>query len=165
MSELITDNQYILRFLKKALIGSYYDRYSYYVTGFQLEWINEAFPFTAEMHVSDFELADKEEWNHWINSHPFNMPNLSGPGEPAKGFLVTLLTQVCIEEVEVEYQGTLIFHFANGVKVRIKGEEEITDISWMIYFKNAADGKIGELNCSFNELFLRMSPQLLALLR
>jgi hypothetical protein len=72
-----------------------------------------------------------------------------------------LLTQVSIQDIEEEKEGTLIIIFQNNMRIRLQGEDEITDNSWNLKFRNAHGEEIGNCNCSFNEMFLTASEELL----
>ncbi len=95
-----------------------------------------------------------------MQSAPFNIENSNGPEEPARVFLMGLLTQAVIQNIEEENEGTLIITFQNGMKVRLIGEVEIADRSWTIEFRNSDGQKIGDCTCSFNELFLNIGEEL-----
>ena len=72
-----------------------------------------------------------------------------------------LLTQVSIQDIEEENEGTLIIVFQNNMRIRLQGEDEMADNSWNLRFKNANGEEIGNCNCSFNEMFLTISDELL----
>jgi len=131
------------------------------ITGFECELFNDSLHISAYLILSEIELADKTEWNKWVHSSPFNIENNNGPEEPARVFLMGLLTQASIHNVEEEYEGTLIISFQNGLKVRLIGEVEIVDISWTIQFRNSDGEPIGDCTCSFNKLFLNTSEELI----
>jgi hypothetical protein len=157
---MITDKSEILKVLKTALSGTYYTKFTYYITAFECELLNDSLDISAYLVLSEIELADKNEWKRWVHSAPFNIENYNGPEEPARVFLMGLLTQAIVQDIEEENEGTLILTFQNGLKVRLVGEVEIEDISWTIQFRNSNGQKIGECTCSFNELFLNMSEEL-----
>jgi hypothetical protein len=150
----------VINALKVLLRGSYFTKYTYGITYFEAELINEALSITTNLIISDFELEDRNEWNKWITSYPFNQYNPCGPEEPARGFLMTLLTQIAIHDIEEENRGTVILHFQNNLRVRIKGEVDIADISWSLQFNNEQGQEIGNCQCSFNELYLSLSESL-----
>ncbi|TPG71744.1 hypothetical protein [Hymenobacter nivis] len=157
---MTTDKSEILKVLKAALCGTYYTEFKYYITAFEYELLNDSLDISAYLVVSEIELADKIEWNKWVQSAPFNIANNNGPEEPARVFLMGLLTQAIVQDVEEENEGTIILTFQNGLKVRLVGEVEIEDISWTIQFRNSDGQKIGECTCSFNKLFLNISEEL-----
>ncbi|AII50915.1 hypothetical protein [Hymenobacter sp. APR13] len=157
---MTTDKGEILSALKTALVGAYYTGFKYYVTAFECELFNDKLGLSAYLTLSDIELADKVEWNRWVHSFPFNIENNNGPEEPARVFLMGLLTQAQIQSVEEEHEGTLILGFQNGLKVRLMGEVEIEDISWAIEFRNSGGTPIGNCTCSFNKLYLNASREL-----
>ena len=158
---MITDKSEILKVLKAALSGTYYTKFTYYITAFECELFNDSLDISAYFIFSDIELANKTEWNKWVQSAPFNIENSNGPEEPARVFLMGLLTQAIIQDVEEENEGTLIITFENRMKVRLIGEVEIADRSWTIQFRNSDGQEIGDCTCSFNELFLNISEELI----
>jgi hypothetical protein len=162
---MITDKAEILKVLKAALNGTYYTRFSYYITGFECELFNDALGISAYLTLSEIELADKAEWRKWVQSPPFNIENHNGPAEPARVFLMGLLTQATIQDIEEEDEGTLILTFQNGMRVRLQGEIEIADESWNIEFRDAYGKEIGNCMCAFNEMFLTAGDELIARLR
>ncbi len=151
----------IIQILKRLLIGAYYDRFTYGITFFEASVFNDPLNINAALTISDFELENKEEWNKWIATYPINISNFCGPEEPARGLLMTLLTQVKIKDIEEENNGTLILHFENELRVRLIGEDKLTDLSWSILFKDEDEEKIGRVYCSFNEMFLEASDRLM----
>lgn len=157
---MTTNKEEIISVLKAALKGSYFTKFTYYVTAFECELLNDTLNISADFMVSELELEDKAEWNKWVQAYPFNITNFNGPEEPARVFLMGLLTQVSIQDVEEENEGTLIVTFQNGMRIRIQGEDEIVDHSWNLRFKNAKGENIGNCNCSFNEMFLTSSDEL-----
>jgi hypothetical protein len=157
---MITNKGEILSVLKAALKGTYFTKFTYYVTAFECELLNDTLNISADFMVSEFELEDKSEWTKWVQSHPFNIANFNGPEEPARVFLMGLLTQNSIQDVEEENEGTLIVTFQNSMRIRIQGEDEMTDNSWNLRFRNANGVEIGNCNCSFNEMFLTTSDEL-----
>ncbi|GAB2777567.1 hypothetical protein HNQ93_001783 [Hymenobacter luteus] len=156
-----TDTCKIIEVLRKALIGSYYTKFCYGITYFEFELFNDDLGITANAIISDFELEDKNEWNKLLATYPFSIENLCGPEEPLRGFFMTLLTQVSINNIELESGGTLIFEFRNNIRIRLKGEVEIEDVSWSIEFRNEQGQTIGNCRCSFNEMYLSNSEALL----
>lgn len=160
-----TDKKEILKVLKAALKGTYFTRFTYYITAFECELLNDTLDISAYFILSEFELEDKLEWSKWVQTYPFNISNFNGPEEPARVFLMGLLTQASIEDVEEENNGTLIFTFQNKMRIRIQGEDEMADNSWNLKFKNADSEEIGNCNCSFNEMLLTASEELLDKLR
>ena len=161
---MTTDKGEILKVLKAALLGTCYTKFTYYITAFECEIFNDSLGISAYLILSDIELENKTEWNKWVQSAPFNIENSNGPEEPARVFLMGLLTQAVIQNIEEENEGTLIITFQNGVKVRLMGEVEIADQSWTIEFRNSDGQKIGDCTCSFNELFMNTSEQLMNML-
>jgi hypothetical protein len=157
---MTTDKSEILKVLKTALSGTYFTKFTYYITAFECELFSDNLDISAYIIISEIELADKTEWNKWVQSAPFNIENHNGPEEPARVFLMGLLTQAIIQDVEEENEGTLILTFQNGLKVRLIGEVEIEDISWTIQFRNSDGQEIGDCTCSFNKLFLNSSEEL-----
>lgn len=158
---MITDKSEILKALKATLSGVCYTEFKYYITAFECELFNDNLGISAYLTLSEIELADKAEWNKWVHSSPFNFENNNGPEEPARVFLMGLLTQARIETVEEEREGTLILVFQNGLKVRLIGEVEIADISWTLQFRDSDGKPIGDCICSFNKLFLNASEELI----
>jgi hypothetical protein len=158
---MITDADRILTILKAVLSGAYYTAFKYYITAFECELFNDSLGISAYLVFSEIELADKAEWNKWVNSFPFNIENYNGPEEPARVFLMGLLTQAQIQSVEQEHEGSLLLVFQNKLKVRLIGEIEIEDTSWAIEFRNADGKPIGDCTCSFNNLFLNTSEELM----
>jgi hypothetical protein len=156
-----TNKEQILKVLKGALKGCYFNRFTYYITAFECELFNDTLSITADFTVGEIELEDKAEWSKWVQSYPFNIDNFNGPQEPARVFLMGLLTQTSIQNVEEENQGTLIITFQNSMRIRIQGEDEIADNSWNLRFRNIDGAEIGNCNCSFNEMFLTASDELL----
>jgi hypothetical protein len=156
-----TNKDEILKVLKAALKGTYFTRFTYYITAFECELFNDTLGISADFMVSEIELEDKSEWSKWVQSYPFNIANFNGSEEPARVFLMGLLTQATIQDVEEENEGTLIFTFQNGMRIRIQGEDEMADNSWNLRFKNADSATIGNCNCAFNEMFLTVSDELL----
>ncbi|RSK39469.1 hypothetical protein [Hymenobacter perfusus] len=148
--------------MKTALSDSYYTGFKYYITAFECELFNDSLGISAYLILSDIELADKSEWHRWVHSFPFNIENNNGPEEPSRVFLMGLLTQARIQNVEEEHEGTLIIEFQNQLKVRLIGEVEIEDISWTIQFRNSDGKPIGDCTCSFNKLFLNTSEELMS---
>ena len=151
----------IILFLNKILAGAYYDKFTYGITYFEALLHNDLLKINANLILGEFELENKEEWKKWFEVYPINIYNLCGPEEPAKGLLMTLLTQVPIKDIKEENSGTLIIHFENDIKVRLIGEDEKADLSWSILFSNEDDEKLGSIYCSFNEMFLDVSENLL----
>ena len=158
---MVTNKDKILEVLKAALKGTYFTRFTYYITAFECELINDTLGISANFMFSEFELEDKSEWNKWVKSYPFNIENFNGPEEPTRVFLMGLLTQVSIQDVEEENEGTLILVFQNNMRIRLRGDDEIYDNSWNLRFKNGNGDEIGNCNCSFNELLLTTSDELL----
>lgn len=156
-----TNKGEILKVLKATLKGTYFNRFTYYITAFECELINDALGISVDFMLSALELEDKSEWNKWIQSYPFNIENFNGPEEPTRAFLMGLLTQVCIQDIEEEYEGTLIITFQNNMRVRLRGEDKMADNSWNLKFKNPNNEEIKNCNCSFNEMFLTVSDKLL----
>ena len=156
-----TNKDKILKVLKAALKGTYFTRFTYYITAFECELLNDSLSINADFMFSELELEDKLEWNKWVKSYPFNIENFNGPEEPARVFLMGLLTQVSIQDIEEENEGTLIIVFQNNMRIRLQGEDEMADNSWNLRFKNANGEEIGNCNCSFNEMFLTISDELL----
>ncbi|MBC6698028.1 hypothetical protein [Hymenobacter sp. BT190] len=157
---MITDKSRILKVLKAALRNTYYTRFIYYITAFECELFNDELDISAYLVFSEIELADKDEWSRWITSAPFDIENYNGPEEPARVFLMGLLTQATLQHVEEENEGTLIITFQNDMRVRLVGETGIEDNSWNIEFRNAYGEKIGNCASSFNKMFLTMSEEL-----
>jgi hypothetical protein len=155
-----TDTKKIVVTLNKALRNMYFTKFTYGITYFDFELINEPLDIYASVSIGDFELQDKAEWNRWVQSYPFNLPNFCGPEEPARVFLLALLTQASIQDIEEENGGTLIIHFQNEHRVRVLGEVEIVDISWNIKFTSGDGTEIGNCCCSFNELFFTIGEGL-----
>lgn len=155
-----TNKKEILKVLKAALKGCYFTRFTYYITAFECELLNDTLDISSYLIFSEIELADREEWKSWVKSPPFNIENHNGPEEPARVFLMGLLTQASIQDVEEENEGTLIVTFQNGMRVRLLGETGIEDRSWTIQFRNADGEEIGNCMCSFNEMFLTVSEEL-----
>lgn len=158
---MTTNKSDIFKVLKAALSGAYYTEFKYYITAFECELFNDDLGISAYLILSEVELADKNEWNKWVHSAPFNLENHNGPEEPARVFLMGLLTQARIQEIEEENEGTLVITFYNNLRVRLKGEVEIEDRSWTIQFRNSDGQEIGDCTCSFNELFLNASEELI----
>jgi hypothetical protein len=158
---MVTNKDEILKVLKAALKGTYFTRFTYYITAFECELINDTLGISADFMFSELELEDKSEWNKWVNSYPFNIENFNGPEEPTRVFLMGLLTQVSIQDVEEENEGTLILVFQNKMRIRLRGDDEMYDNSWNLRFKNGNGDEIGNCNCSFNEMFLTTSDELL----
>jgi hypothetical protein len=156
-----TNKNAILKVLQAFLRGSYFTKFTYYITAFECELFNDVLDISADFMVSEIELEDKSEWSKWVQSYPFNIENFNGPEEPARVFLMGLLTQVSIRNVEEENEGTLIVTFQNNMRIRIQGEDEMADNSWNLRFRNADGAEIGNCNCSFNEMFLTASDELL----
>jgi hypothetical protein len=156
-----TDKREIIKVLKAALRSTYFTRFTYYITAFECELLNDNLGISADFMFSELELEDKAEWRNWVNSYPFNIENFNGPEEPARVFLMGLLTQVSIQDVEEEKEGTLIITFQNNMRIRLQGEDEVADNSWNLRFKNADGEKIGNCNCYFNKMFLTVSDELL----
>lgn len=157
-----TNKDEILKVLKPALKGTYFTRFTYYITAFECELLNDALGISADFMFSELELEDKSEWNKWVKSYPFNIENFNGPEEPNRVFLMGLLTQVSIQDIEEENEGTLIIVFQNNMRIRLQGEDEMADNSWNLKFRNADREEIGNCNCSFNEMFLTVSDELLS---
>ena len=157
---MITDKNKILEVLKVALRGTYYTRFTYYITAFECELFNDDLNINAYLILSEIELADKNEWSKWVKSTPFNIENYNGPEEPARVFLMGLLTQARLQGVEEENEGTLIITFQNGMRVRLLGETEFEDTSWNIEFRNAYGEVIGNCTSSFNKMYLTISEEL-----
>jgi hypothetical protein len=151
----------ILKVLQAALKGAYFTKFTYYITAFECELINDTLGISADFLLSELELEDKSEWSKWVQSYPFNIENFNGPEEPARVFLMGLLTQVSIQDIEEENEGTLIITFQNTMRIRLQGEDEMADNSWNLKFKNGDGDEIGNCNCSFNEMFLTASDELL----
>ncbi|UOG76270.1 hypothetical protein MTX78_06635 [Hymenobacter tibetensis] len=162
---MITDKNKVLKVLKAALVDAYYTRFSYCITAFECELFNDNLGISAYIVFSEVELENKIEWKKWIDSYPFNIDNCNGPEEPARAFLMGLLTQVSIQDVEEEKDGTLIVIFQNGMRIRLVGETEVEDTSWNIEFRNSDGERIGNCTCSFNEMFLTVSEELSKMLR
>lgn len=156
-----TNKQEILKVLKATLRGTYFTRFTYYVTAFECELLNDALGISADFMFNELELENKAEWRSWVHSYPFNIENFNGPEEPTRVFLMGLLTQVSIRDVEEESEGTLIITFQNNMRIRLQGEDKVADNSWNLRFKNDNGDKIGNCNCSFNEMFLTASDELL----
>jgi len=72
-----------------------------------------------------------------------------------------LLTQMRIQDIEEENEGTLIVTFQNNMRIRLQGKDEVADNSWNLRFKNDDGNEIGNCNCSFNEMFLTASHELM----
>jgi hypothetical protein len=151
----------ILKVLKAALKGTYFTRFTYYITAFECELLNDTLDISADFMFSELELEDKSEWNKWVETYPFNIENFNGPEEPTRVFLMGLLTQVSIQDIEEENGGTLIIIFKNNMRIRLQGEDEMADNSWNLKFRNADGEEIGNCNCSFNDMFLTVSDELL----
>ena len=160
-----TNKAEILKVLKAALKETYFTKFTYYITGFECELFNDILGISADFMLSEFELEDKAEWNKWVQSYPFNISNFNGPEEPARVFLMGLLTQASIQNIEEENEGTLLITFQNGLRIRLLGEDGVTDNSWNLRFKNADGDEIGNCNCSFNEMFFNASEELLSKLK
>lgn len=158
---MVADKKEILKVLRAALRGTYFTKFTYYVTAFECELLNDTLGISADFMFGELELEDKAEWRNWVHSYPFNIENFNGPEEPTRVFLMGLLTQVSIQDVEEESEGTLIITFQNSMRIRLQGEDEMADNSWNLRFKNADDKQIGNCNCSFNEMFLTASDELL----
>ncbi|MBW3127814.1 hypothetical protein [Hymenobacter profundi] len=158
---MTTDKKEIFEVLKAALSGAYYTEFKYYITAFECELFNDNLAISVYLVFSEIELADKTEWNKWVHSSPFNIENNNGPEEPARVFLMGLLTQAQIQNVAEEHEGTLIIAFQNELKVRLIGKTEIEDISWTMQFRNSDGKPIGDCTCSFNKLFLDASEELI----
>jgi hypothetical protein len=156
-----TNKDEILEVLRASLRGTYFTRFTYYITAFECELFNDTLGISADFTLSELELEDKSEWSKWVHSHPFNIENFNGPEEPARVFLMGLLTQVGIQDIEEENEGTLIVTFQNSMRIRLQGEDELADNSWNLRFKNADGDAIGNCSCSFNEMFLNASAELL----
>lgn len=157
---MITNEKKIIEVLRKVLVGTCYTEYRYYITAYEFDLQNLELGIDAHVIISDFELEDKAEWTKWINTYPFNSPNYCGSEEPAKGFLINVLTQAVITDVVWEKRGSIIFYFQSEFRIRVKGEVEIADVSWNIQFSNNQN-IIGNCQCSSNQLFLSDSEQLL----
>lgn len=155
-----TNTKRIVALLKQVLKGTYFSKFTYGITYLDFELINEKLDICASVSISDFELQDKAEWNRWVQSYPFNLPNFCGPEEPARVFLLSLLTQASIQDIEEENGGTLIIYFQNEHRIRLLGEVEMADISWNIRFTSGDGTEIGSCCCSFNELFFTISERL-----
>jgi len=156
-----TNKEEILKVLKAVLKDTYFTKFTYYITAFECELFNDALGISADFMVSKIELEDKTAWDHWVQSYPFNIKNFNGPEEPARVFLMGLLTQTSIQDVEEENEGTLILTFQNRMRIRVQGEDDMADNSWNLRFSNADGAEIGNCNCSFNEMFLTASDELL----
>jgi hypothetical protein len=156
-----TNKDEILKVLKATLVGTYFTKFTYYITAFEGELLNDTLGISADFMFSELELEDKSEWNKWVNSYPFNIPNHNGQEEPARVFLMGLLTQASIQDIEEENEGTLIITFPNNMRIRLQGEDEIADNSWNLRFRNADGNEIGNCNCSFNKMFLTASDELI----
>ncbi len=68
---MTTDKSKILEVLKAALSGTYYTKFTYYITAFECELFNDSLDISAYLIISEIELADKIEWNKWVQSFPF----------------------------------------------------------------------------------------------
>lgn len=156
-----TNKSEILKVLKAALKGTYFTRFTYYITAFECKLLNDTLNISADFMFSELELEDKSEWNKWVETYPFNIENFNGPEEPTRVFLMGLLTQVSIQDIEEENGGTLIIIFKNNMRIRLQGEDEMADNSWNLKFRNADGEEIGNCNCSFNDMFLTVSDELL----
>jgi len=58
-----TNKDEILKVLKAALKGTYFTRFTYYITAFECELFNNELGISADFTLSEFELEDKSEWS------------------------------------------------------------------------------------------------------
>jgi hypothetical protein len=145
----------IQEILAWALPNSFYSSFRYYGTGSSIEFSNQKKNLTIEMDVERFRLNNSTIWSAWVSSYPLNAKTFNGPEEPAKGFLLTLLTEHLIERIEILDDGSLIFHFEKGYDVKIGGDDDLrSDSSWSIeIFITRTGRKIAGIMCSDNVLY------------
>jgi hypothetical protein len=145
----------IIEILKWALPNSFSTSFLYYIDGAKIKLSNHKKDLTIEIDVSEFRLNDQETWSKWISSYPLNAENFNGPEEPARGFLLTVLTQHLIEQVEILDDGGLIFQFEKGYEVKFDGDDDpLCDHSWSIEIFDARKGiKIAGIMCTGNVIY------------
>jgi hypothetical protein len=146
------DTEKAQEIIKISLTNSYYQQFHYYIDCFEINLLNEIANYNIEMCFSDFRLSNKEKWKELYSSYPFNLPNFCGEQEPAKGFLLTLLTQFLVTEIEIIDGGSVLLRFDNEYDIRVEGEVEIADVSWTITIYREGV-RLVNIMCSFNEIY------------
>jgi hypothetical protein len=145
----------ITAILKWALPNAFCNSFLYYSGATKINLSNQKKDLTIEMDVSEFRLNDQETWTKWISSYPLNAECINGPEEPAKGFLLTVLTERMIEQIEILDNGGLIFQFEKGYEVKFEGDDDpLCDHSWSIEIFDTRKGiKIAGIMCTGNVIY------------
>lgn len=145
----------ITAILNWALPNAFCTSFLYYISATKINLSNHEKALTIEMDVSEFRLNDQETWSKWISSYPLNAENFNGPEEPARGFLLTVLTQHVIEQIEILDDGGLIFQFEKGYEVKFEGDDDpLCDHSWSIEIFDTRKGiKIAGIMCTGNVIY------------
>jgi len=145
----------IIETLKWALPNSFSTSFLYYIDAAKIKLSNHKKDLTIEIDVSEFRLNDQETWSKWISSYPLNAENFNGPEAPARTFLLTVLMECLIEQIEVLDDGSLIFQFEKGYEVRFEGDDiPLCDHSWSIEIFDTRKGiKIAGIMCTGNVIY------------
>jgi hypothetical protein len=120
--------------IKKWLVGGYIDKLTYYITGWELSFINTNYQVFSVF--SEIEVIKPKGWNKLIDNSPLNITNSNEFEDTITSIvLFTALNKHSIVSTEIDAKNNLFIEFKNESRIRIPSKVENDDWTWNVQEK------------------------------
>lgn len=134
--------------ISKWLVGSYVNKLTYYITGWELLFVNDNYEVNSIF--SEITITKPLSWDKLIENSPLNIVESNEYEDTLTS--IVLFTSVNMHPVisaEIDTQNNLIIEFKNNSKIRIPSTDEMEDCTWLL-----EEGKGERIKCEWGKILI-----------
>lgn len=142
-------NNDITQILNSYLQDSYIDKVTYYITGWNLSFINQK--NNCNLISSELEINNQFDWKSLISNSPIEIQDTNDPKDTLTAIVVfTLMNMHKVVKVDLDKKNNLILHFENLIQLKLNSI--VNSIDWTWHLQNESGKTI--ITCDSGELYL-----------
>lgn len=117
--------------INKWLLGSYIDKVTYYVTGWELSFVNNGYQISSIF--SDIKTLKPNNWTKLKENSPIDLENTNEPKDTINSIvLFTVLNKHSVIGVEIDEENKLSIEFENETRIQIPSIDKMIDCTWVL---------------------------------
>lgn len=136
--------------LKGWLNGASFDKFSYFITGWELRFLGgEAGEYL--LNAAELTVPDTDAWSAALLKTPIDLSDTNKPTDVLVGAqLFSVINQWRVDEVEIGSSGSLSIMFENSVRIDAPAKVELVDWTWSV----TSNGDFKTVTCDSGPIYL-----------
>ena len=153
MAKLL-ETEEALASIKKYLIGAYFDKLTYYITGWELRFLNGS-NGEHTLYAAELSIPNVNAWNSTFSGSTIDLLNTNEPSDViVAAHLFSALNKWRVSDVELELSGRLALMFENSVTVIASSKVDHVDWTWYL----AVEADHSRITCDSGSIYLSELP-------